>query len=517
MKNNKYFPLQVFILLLIFTITDLSAQNVGIGTLDPAYKLDIRTRMDTTFQVKNVGIQGLASTTATRVGILNVMDENTDGDRIGILTKIDYPTNPIINDYNYYGSVVEFDGACWEPPLGTCGNDADIFGYKVHIPFFASGGTHYGIYSDVEDGFGYAGYFKGHGYFSDRLGIGALPSSPSQQVYLVGQGYPRLLRLRMINMTEGSSANEGLFISGAGNSSTNNFGAFINMSATAGTAHGMHSEVSGGNPGLSYGALIKNSSTSSGSRYGVRSEVTANGTSAMYGVSTEVSGNGLVNAVAYGLHSVVEEVSSTIGSYALFAHNQNVGISDYAGFFNGRTAIINGVDASYATGAGYLTLGSTTGTNVVLDNNEIMARNNGSSSTLHVQANGGDLLLCNDEFGSVGIGILSPSGIPNGYLLAVDGKGIFEELRVEMSGQWWPDYVFESDYDLRSIDELKSFIDDNGHLPNIPPAAEVESEGILLGDMQRRVMEKIEELTLYIIQQQEEIDQLKKSIPQTPK
>jgi len=94
------------------------------------------------------------------------------------------------------------------------------------------------------------------------------------------------------------------------------------------------------------------------------------------------------------------------------------------------------------------------------------------------------------------------------YKVVVDGKILSEEVRVQNSLDW-PDYVFSDSYDLRSLQEVESFIKENSHLPNIPSADEIEKEGIILGVMQTKMMEKIEELTLYIIAQQKEIDTLK--------
>lgn len=94
------------------------------------------------------------------------------------------------------------------------------------------------------------------------------------------------------------------------------------------------------------------------------------------------------------------------------------------------------------------------------------------------------------------------------YKLIVDGKIIAEEMRIQNSSTW-PDYVFEKNYDLMPLGELEKMIQENHHLPGIPSACEVEENGIEVGDMQKRMMEKIEELTLYVIQQQKEIDQLK--------
>ncbi len=169
--------------------------------------------------------------------------------------------------------------------------------------------------------------------------------------------------------------------------------------------------------------------------------------------------------------------------------------------------ITGGSDAEPDNENGYLQLGPIDSQNVVMDDNEIMARNNGAGADLSIQREGGNLLLCGTEDGSVGIGVLNSNNIPAGYLLAVDGRIIAEEVRVELSGNW-PDYVFEEGYDLPCIDELAHFIDENGHLPGIPSAKEIEERGLNMGDMQKRMIEKIEELSLYIIQIEKRIKDL---------
>ncbi len=97
-----------------------------------------------------------------------------------------------------------------------------------------------------------------------------------------------------------------------------------------------------------------------------------------------------------------------------------------------------------------------------------------------------------------------------GYRLSVYGKTIATEFTALPTGSW-PDYVFEKNYKLKPLAEVKKYITENKHLPNIPAAAEVEKNGIQLGDMTKRLMEKVEELTLYIIGMQEQIDALKKN------
>ncbi len=99
------------------------------------------------------------------------------------------------------------------------------------------------------------------------------------------------------------------------------------------------------------------------------------------------------------------------------------------------------------------------------------------------------------------------STFATGYKLSVDGKIICEDLTVNPS-ETWPDYVFKKDYALLPVDKLRDYIEENGHLPNVPAAAEIDESGLDVGNMQRLMMEKIEELSLYIIEQQKQIKEL---------
>jgi len=102
--------------------------------------------------------------------------------------------------------------------------------------------------------------------------------------------------------------------------------------------------------------------------------------------------------------------------------------------------------------------------------------------------------------GMVGIGTTSPD-----EALTVKGKIHTEEVRVDLSVPA-PDYVFKNDYDLKTLEEVQDHIDEHGHLPNIPSAHQMETEGVALGTMQMKLLEKIEELTLYILQQEKDIE-----------
>jgi hypothetical protein len=109
--------------------------------------------------------------------------------------------------------------------------------------------------------------------------------------------------------------------------------------------------------------------------------------------------------------------------------------------------------------------------------------------------------------GKIGIGTAT---IPTDYAFAVNGKIICEELKVKLRTAW-PDYVFANGYPLLSIDELKRYIAINHHLPGIPSADEVTADGISVSETLNSLLQKIEMLTLYLIEQQEQIEQLKKA------
>ena len=107
--------------------------------------------------------------------------------------------------------------------------------------------------------------------------------------------------------------------------------------------------------------------------------------------------------------------------------------------------------------------------------------------------------------GFVGVGTTTQSG----YKLAVNGKIRSKEIKVEAD---WADYVFEKDYKLPTLQQVEQHIEEKGHLINIPSATEVAENGIELGEMNSKLLEKIEELTLYTIQQEKRIQLLEEKL-----
>ena len=95
--------------------------------------------------------------------------------------------------------------------------------------------------------------------------------------------------------------------------------------------------------------------------------------------------------------------------------------------------------------------------------------------------------------------------VTNGYQLAVKGKMIAEELKVQVFP--WADFVFKENYQLPTLEEVAQHINEKGHLQDIPSALEVEKNGIYVGEMDAKLLQKIEELTLYILEKEKRIKQ----------
>jgi hypothetical protein len=118
-------------------------------------------------------------------------------------------------------------------------------------------------------------------------------------------------------------------------------------------------------------------------------------------------------------------------------------------------------------------------------------------------ATSGANIYYNTTGGNVGIGTSNPGS----FKLAVEGKIGAREVQVILTNPW-PDYVFEREYKLPSLDEVQSYIDQNKHLPDMPSAKELEKNGVLLGEMNALLVKKIEELTLYMIELKKENKEL---------
>lgn len=110
--------------------------------------------------------------------------------------------------------------------------------------------------------------------------------------------------------------------------------------------------------------------------------------------------------------------------------------------------------------------------------------------------------------GKVGINTVNTN---TGYALAVSGGILTDQVLIRDVSDW-PDYVFGKGHALMSLNNVKTFIDKNHHLPDVPSAQEVEENGVNVAEMQKVLLKKIEELTLYTIEQQRLIEELQEKI-----
>jgi hypothetical protein len=133
--------------------------------------------------------------------------------------------------------------------------------------------------------------------------------------------------------------------------------------------------------------------------------------------------------------------------------------------------------------------------------------NSGQYTALKLRSigGGGNKNFVIDTDGAVGIGTDAPK-----YKLSVNGTVRSKEVLVE--SQNWPDFVFTDAYDLPTLDEVAAHVDAEGHLPGVPSAASAEANGVKVGAMQRTLLQKIEELTLYAIDREEQAEKQNQTI-----
>ncbi|MFT5822280.1 MAG: hypothetical protein ACI8ZM_003536 [Crocinitomix sp.] len=219
--------------------------------------------------------------------------------------------------------------------------------------------------------------------------------------------------------------------------------------------------------------------------------------STAFGYSTEAIG---VRSTAFGFRSIARSTTSFVAG-----NNAETGTLAYDAVAIGVMLKAN-VNRSMIIGTGYLEKGG--GTPVVFANNiqhSLMIGFRSNLPSLFVGPSAGP-----GTTGRVGIGTTNTPTTIGGqnisaYRLFVKGGILADEVRVRTG---WADYVFADEYKLPTLKEVGTFINENGHLPNVPSAAQVEEEGIEIGEITRIQQEKIEELTLYMIEMQKQIEAL---------
>ena len=140
------------------------------------------------------------------------------------------------------------------------------------------------------------------------------------------------------------------------------------------------------------------------------------------------------------------------------------------------------------------------------------------ATILNIHTNGADVLKLNEagrfelEYLGYGPALIIRSENANREILRLENHGLLRARRVKIDLDTWADFVFMENYQLMPLGELRSFIQKNKHLPNVPSEEELQEEGLDLAEMNKILMQKIEELTLYILEQGEKSEELENKI-----
>lgn len=214
--------------------------------------------------------------------------------------------------------------------------------------------------------------------------------------------------------------------------------------------------------------------------------------------------------------------TNTTTNLAWTASTDNVGVTEYTILQNGSSiGTTNGALTFNVTG---LTQNTTYAFTVTA--RDAVGNISPASNTANVTTTGGGIIdytsansnlttvdwTARDLFANRNIGIGTTN--TQGYRLAVAGSMVAEAVNVKLQVNW-PDYVFEKTYKLPSLKEVEEHILVKGYLLNMPSASDVEQNGIELGGMNAKLLQKIEELTLYTIAQEKKIESLEQAIMRT--
>ena len=206
----------------------------------------------------------------------------------------------------------------------------------------------------------------------------------------------------------------------------------------------------------------------------------------------------------------------------IIAANGNVGINSFSPAqkldVNGNVSINNHAillhwnnDENH--GLRYAGVGYPFANNTTIDGPALYGYSGGVLGLKNIAGNTEKTALRWDINGNVGIGTDLASNsyntIANYFKLSVNGSVRAKEVVVETG---WADFVFEKNYRLKSLGEIEKYIAQNGRLPDVPSASEIEKNGANVGEILKLQMQKIEELTLYMIEQDKKIQQMQQEL-----
>ncbi|MBV6647073.1 MAG: hypothetical protein KI790_16570 [Cyclobacteriaceae bacterium] len=206
----------------------------------------------------------------------------------------------------------------------------------------------------------------------------------------------------------------------------------------------------------------------------------------------------MANSVSGGEHLVKFKVTDASNDYMTIQNNTGAGgqfIPSIVGFHESDNRLALRLTASTSSSADngnnalmvFDSRLNNSGTQTTISTRPLFQWSNYTSTKMTMLANG-----------NLGIGTTTPDS-----KLSVNGTIHTKEVKVDLNG--WSDFVFENDYKLRTLEEVEVHINEKGHLPEIPSEAEVTEYGINLGEMDTKLLQKIEELTLYLIEQNKEL------------
>jgi len=225
--------------------------------------------------------------------------------------------------------------------------------------------------------------------------------------------------------------------------------------------------------------------------------------SGFVGIGTEAPTAKLTVDGNIGFHNRNSTIANNDGYRFIRGNASHDGLVLFADneFSNGSGIILDADNAGNSGTIGFISGGSSTASNDIAFNFMQFDNHNYKPS----------MAIFKDGKVVIGGDIISPINKPGTYKLYVKDGILTEKIKVALSSDInnWSDFVFDDDYELKSLNDVEEYIKENKHLPEIPSTSEVHRNGLDLAQMDAKLLQKIEELTLYVIQQQKEINELK--------
>lgn len=262
------------------------------------------------------------------------------------------------------------------------------------------------------------------------------------------------------------------------------------FSGTAGSKYGFYNTISTPSASISYGIYNTIGGTGDGIRYGVYSRISQSGAGTKYGVYSQVVNSG-TSELRYGIYADAQGTGSKAGYFLgdLETKGKVILTQNAQGRFTFITTSLTNLTMPEQSLS--IRPNNTANQDDWDDNRSLTFYNNGLLQKRMNTANDKAFTVYRTDLGEDVFKVKS-----NGVVYAT-------EINVQLIP--FPDYVFHDDYDLMPLSQVKEYISSNGHLPNVPTAEVVESEGANLGEMTKILVEKVEELTLYLLDQDEKL------------